>query len=174
MCVLKSAPRKPFRLGSFLCFRVGLSLRGTRVSSQLSPVRLSNCLVFASSWPSGLVLPLPPAGTNHLRLSDFLFLSKSPHWVACLIAAISALYPLSQQREAWRRLWSTWWSYSSQLACQLPKGNWAAFLPFPHLEHIAICFHILSQPSSCYIMTAVSFFKWLHMCFIFQKLIVAL
>lgn len=157
---------------SFFHFRVGLSLRGLPFSSWLSPMRTCDCPVCASSWPSGLLFPVPPAGTSHVRLSAFLFLS--PHIQAMPHSRMSAYCPWSRKREDWRRFWSTWCSYSSQLPRQLPKGTWAAFPPFPHLEHIAICSHTLNQPSSCYISTAVSFFKWLRMCFMFQNFLVAL
>lgn len=77
---------------SFFHFRVGLSLRGLPFSSWLSPMRTCDCPVCASSWPSGLLFPVPPAGTSHVRLSAFLFLS--PHIQAMPHSRYVRLLPL--------------------------------------------------------------------------------
>lgn len=68
-----------------------MSLRGLPFSSWLSPVRSCDCPVCASSWP-GLLLPVPPAGTSHVRLSAFLF--RSPHVQAMPHSRYVRLLPL--------------------------------------------------------------------------------
>lgn len=75
LCMSSSQLRESHFILEFLRFQSRLVTQGT---SNLQPaMRICDRPVCASSWPPGLVLPVPPAGTSHLRLSVFLFLS--PH-----------------------------------------------------------------------------------------------
>lgn len=156
-------PQKAISSWSFPGFRICLSFQWPPFSSWLRPIMMCyQCPVCATSWPPVMGAPSSPPW------------HQSPHSVAVPDSRYLCLSPLDPKERGLREV------LIHLMFLQQPITLSVAHRHLWHISVISIFgayWNLLPHFEPAFLLPRLdscSFFKWLHMCFMFQKFLVAL